>query len=417
MKVTPRSIQSLSISNPPAEGTTSPVPVAPDRYSRLDQIPWFNRDIVSRSRVLVVGAGALGNEVLKNLALFGVGRIVICDFDHVDISNLSRSVLFSEEDAGTNKATAAARRLNQINPHIEVIPLVANVLGDVGTALFGEFDVVVSAVDTREGRLAINRACWRMCRPFVDGALDVLSGVVRVFVPPHSACYECTLSEEDFALLSRRNSCGLMERSKEGAFPIPTTPVSASIIGALQAQEVLKHVHPHLGAYRLNGQGYVFDGLRYDSMPLRFRRKADEQCSCHEVYHQILRHPLDRHRLTVAALCTFGKAHGIDCTYIGLDREIVVMLQCDQCGRTMHVNRPESLCRSARCACGSELLRVVRSRNGYSRDELAGDQVVAAFGVPPMDVLTLHGNGRLVRVTCGGDFCEVFSRSSATPMA
>lgn len=62
-------------------------------------LSWFRQDIVRNARVLVAGAGALGNEVVKNLALFGIGHIYVCDFDRIEITNLTRSVLFREEDA------------------------------------------------------------------------------------------------------------------------------------------------------------------------------------------------------------------------------------------------------------------------------------------------------------------------------
>ncbi len=105
------------IPSPPSAGDDSPTsPPAPvhDRYERFDQIAWFRRDRVQQARVLVLGAGALGNETLKNLALFGVGRIAVCDFDRVELSNLSRSPLFTEADVGENKAVAAARALGRV---------------------------------------------------------------------------------------------------------------------------------------------------------------------------------------------------------------------------------------------------------------------------------------------------------------
>src|SRR6516162_3801638 len=79
-----------------------------DRYARHRLIPWWDQELLSLSKVLVVGAGALGNEVLKDLALLGVGHIMVVDFDVVELSNLSRSVLFSDSDIGRPKAQAAA---------------------------------------------------------------------------------------------------------------------------------------------------------------------------------------------------------------------------------------------------------------------------------------------------------------------
>src|SRR6476469_2190857 len=102
-----------------------------DRYSRLRLISWWEQDKLRAAKVLVVGAGALGNEVLKNLALLGVGRIVALDFDHIENSNLTRSVLFRARDRGRPKAEAAAEALRDINPDCRVTPLLANVITDV----------------------------------------------------------------------------------------------------------------------------------------------------------------------------------------------------------------------------------------------------------------------------------------------
>ena len=91
----------------------------------LSQLSWFKLDRLKQANVLVVGCGALGNEVLKNLVLFGVGHLVIVDFDVVESTNLTRSVLFRREDAETGrpKVLVAADRLREINPSVHILPL------------------------------------------------------------------------------------------------------------------------------------------------------------------------------------------------------------------------------------------------------------------------------------------------------
>src|SRR5215472_7394542 len=93
-----------------------------DRYSRLRLISWWRQERLAAARVLVVGAGALGNEVIKNLALVGAGTVYVIDFDTVEPSNLSRSVLFRAEDGGQAKAVVAAWRARELNPDITLIP-------------------------------------------------------------------------------------------------------------------------------------------------------------------------------------------------------------------------------------------------------------------------------------------------------
>ena len=114
-----------------------------DRYSRLRLIAWWDQDKLAAAKVLVVGAGALGNEVLKNLALLGVGTVYLVDFDAIEESNLTRSVLFRRRDCGRDKAIAAAEMLHDLNPDTNVIAARANIITDVGLGLFRDVDVVI----------------------------------------------------------------------------------------------------------------------------------------------------------------------------------------------------------------------------------------------------------------------------------
>src|SRR5277367_6713270 len=89
-----------------------------DRFARFRLISWWDQERLAGARVLVIGAGALGNEILKNLALLGIGRVFIADRDRVENSNLSRSILFRERDCGRPKAEVAAERAAEIYPGI-----------------------------------------------------------------------------------------------------------------------------------------------------------------------------------------------------------------------------------------------------------------------------------------------------------
>ena len=172
-------------------------------------LSWFQKDKVKNARVLVAGAGALGNEVVKNLALFGVGHIFVVDFDRIEVSNLTRSVLFREEDAFNHayKAGVVARRAMEINPQIKVTPIVGNLASEVGQGLYRSVDVVIGCLDSRIARYLLNRHCIRAGKTWVDGGIENLSGVVRTFVPGES-CYECSLSREEFNhIMLRTHQC------------------------------------------------------------------------------------------------------------------------------------------------------------------------------------------------------------------
>src|SRR3954449_11275909 len=130
-----------------------------DRFSRLRLITWWNQEKIAAARVLVVGAGALGNEILKNLALLGFRNVVIIDLDAIEITNLSRAILFTEAEVGTPKASAAASAVRRISPDSGAVGITANIVSQIGLGVFDWADVVLGGLDNREARLWMNRAC------------------------------------------------------------------------------------------------------------------------------------------------------------------------------------------------------------------------------------------------------------------
>jgi len=164
------------------------------RFHRQELISWWDQKRLLEAKVLVIGAGALGNEILKNLALVGVGRVVVADMDRIELSNLARSVLFREDDIGLYKAEVAARRAMEICPQMHVQPFVGNIVYELGMGVFRWADITLCGLDNREARVAVNRACLKVGRPWIDGAIERLDGVVRTFLPHAGACYECTMS-------------------------------------------------------------------------------------------------------------------------------------------------------------------------------------------------------------------------------
>src|SRR3954447_4523374 len=111
-------------------------PAAESRFARFKLIGWWDQQRLSRARVAVIGAGALGNEIVKNLALLGVGHVLIADMDRIENSNLSRSVLYRERDNGADKATAAATAARDIYPDIKAHSFVGNIVHDLGLGAF-----------------------------------------------------------------------------------------------------------------------------------------------------------------------------------------------------------------------------------------------------------------------------------------
>lgn len=207
-------------------------------------LSWFKKERVKNARVLVAGAGALGNEVVKNLTLFGVGHIYVADFDQIEISNLTRSILFREEDAYSHayKADIVAKRAKEINPQIEVTPIVGNLFSEVGFGLYRSVDVIIGCLDSRLARYLLNRMAMRAGKSWIDGSIENLTGAVKVYTPGIS-CYECGLSRDEFNNIMLRTGCADVVRTQTEHGRIATTPISASIVGALQVQEAMKIIH------------------------------------------------------------------------------------------------------------------------------------------------------------------------------
>lgn len=265
-----------------------------DVFSKLS---WFRQERVAQANVMVVGCGALGNEVLKNLALFGVGHLVVVDFDAVEASNLTRAVLFRQADAEARRAKVAvvAERLREINPGVQVLPLEGDIAHDVGLGLLRQMDVVVGCVDNRWARYCLNRLCMRAGIPWVDGGIDALEGTARVFAPGKN-CYACNLGPEALKDLSYRLSCSSAIRRNEQVGRVPTTPVIASVIGAVQAQEVIKLLHPEeLSRGELTslcGRMFYYEGQHLSSRMVDFVG-YDPECPLHERWE-----PLEKMELT-----------------------------------------------------------------------------------------------------------------------
>jgi adenylyltransferase/sulfurtransferase len=351
-----------------------------DRYGRFRLISWWRHEKLSAARILVVGAGALGNEVLKNLALLGVGHIFIIDFDTIESTNLTRSVLFRQADAGRSKADRAAAALKAINPEVRVHAVNGNVIADLGLGVFEAMDVVIGCLDNREARLWINRQCWKVGRPWVDGAIQEISGVVKVFVPPDSACYECGMTERDYQLINLRYSCPLLKREDIAEGKVPTAPTISSMIAGLQSQEALKLLH---GLPVKSGAAMVWNGESNNFYTTAYQRK--ENCLSHESYGAIISADIGAGD-PVEAL--FEASQG---KKLLLDRDLLVGVECPSCRVKKEIFRPVALVSMKEGTCGScgavmrtEIVHEVERGTPLAR------RTLREVGVPPFDIVKIE---------------------------
>lgn len=365
-------------------GEAVPVDLTEGRYHRQALMPWWDQARVADARILVIGAGALGNEILKLLALIGSGFTLIYDPDRIERSNLSRSVLFRQTDEGQPKAEVAARRMREMNPDVRAHAIVDNVLARAGLGVFAWADVVIGAVDNREARVFINSACARTGKMWVDGAIEALSGVVRVFAPDRGPCYECTMNATDRKLLAERRSCALLARDAVLRGHVPTSAVAASVIGAMQVQEAIKLVH---GQPTLMGEGLHVDGLVSEISRVAYPRRAD--CPGHDALGEITRLGAGIAEVTLGALLERAEARLGAGAVLDLSRDVIVRLTCPQCGASAPGGAALGAVRESHAACPScKAHRVVEIASSIGRDtgiDLA--QTPAALGLPPLDVI------------------------------
>ncbi len=354
-----------------------------DRSGTFQLISWWEREKVEQARVMIVGAGALGNEVLKNLALMGIGHILIVDFDTVEMANLSRSVLFRESDSSRNKAEVAAARAKELNPHVHVQYLHGDISNQVGLGIFRRMDVIIGCLDNREARLAVNRFAYWVGKPWVDGAIQELYGLVRVFIPGQGACFECSLTEQARRDLAVRYSCPLLARENVLLGKVPTTPTIASIIGAMQAQEALKLIH---GMPVEPGKVIHFNGLTNEMHTSAYT--AREDCESHWSYGEITELPLSAGTTSLAEFSRIVQADLGPETLIELDQELILSLTCPQCGTREEILKPMSQVgfQAAHCpTCG--ILREIEMTHTITGDEPFAHLSLAAAGIPPLHIL------------------------------
>lgn len=357
-----------------------------DQYSRLRLIPWWNQDRLKTATIMVVGAGAIGNELIKNLTLLGIGRILVFDMDDIENTNLTRSILYRRCDVGRYKAEVAVERAMEINPDVKAKAFVSNIIDDVGLGVFRRMDVVLGGLDNREARLHINQSCYHVNRPWIDGAIEALNGFARVFVPGHGACYECTMTETDWMLINKRKSCALLTHEQMNDGKIPTTPTSSSVIAGIQVQEMLKLLHSDRGLPTLAGKGYVFNGLTHDSYVVEYQEKPD--CMSHNIYEEITDMPWSTTTTTIADALNQAKSDLGEKAVIDLDREIAMTAVCE-CGEHMALFTPVHKLKGAMLTCpkcGKQM--TFESKHSFNGSEPYVGKTFAEIGVPPLHIIS-----------------------------
>lgn len=356
-----------------------------DRYSRLRLIPWWDQERLKNATIMVVGAGAIGNELIKNLALLGIGRILIYDMDAIENTNLTRSVLYRAKDVGRYKAEVAAERATEMNPDVKAKAFIANIIDDVGLGVFRRMNVVLGGLDNREARLSINQSCYKVDKPWIDGAIEALNGFARVFVPGQGACYECTMTETDWMLINKRKSCALLTHEQMEQGKIPTTPTSSSVIAGIQVQEMLKLLHADRHLPTLAGKGYVFNGLTHDSYVVEYQRKED--CMSHDTYEKIVEKPWSARITALKDILLEIRNELGEKAILDFDRDIATTAKCS-CGEHKDLFTPVHKLKGNMLVCpkcGKQM--TFDSMHSIKGDEDFLDKTPLEIGIPLLHIV------------------------------
>jgi molybdopterin-synthase adenylyltransferase len=345
-------------------------------FDRQERISWWDQNKLKNAKVLVVGAGAIGNETLKNLALLGIGNIYIIDFDMISKSNLSRTVLFRKGDEGKLKAEVAALRTKEmvLQDGTKIHWFHGDAVWEIGTGIFREMDIVLGCLDNVETRFFVNRQCWLANTPWIDAGIYELGAHVTTFIPPEPPCYQCGASKEQLLASRKRYSCDDFKRTLVEEGKMPTVQVTSSLVSAIQVQEAVKFIS---GQQVESGKKIYFQGKVNDFDILTIPK--NDSCVGHVTYPEIISLPLTT-EITLRELLEFvsqeelsGENATLD--YRG-DRTFVVSVKCKSCNGVIDLNKPsfrifevESICSS----CSKDTV--------YDDEQISTKKTVAEFNL------------------------------------
>ncbi|MFP4655906.1 MAG: HesA/MoeB/ThiF family protein [Methanohalobium sp.] len=213
-----------------------------EQYSR--QMMIFGeegQEKLKKSSVTIIGSGGLGSPIAIYLAAAGVGKIKIIDHDTVELSNLNRQIIHHHRDIGSLKTDSAKRKLNELNPEIDIETSNETIVPDNIENVIGKTHIVVDALDNYYTRFSLNEAAVKMKVPMVHGAVEGFHGQVTTIIPEKTPCMRCIISKIP----------------PKKTFPILGT--TAGIIGTIQANEVIKYLTGT--GELLNGHLLLWDGL------------------------------------------------------------------------------------------------------------------------------------------------------------
>ncbi|MBE3136575.1 MAG: ThiF family adenylyltransferase [Thermoplasmata archaeon] len=261
-----------------------------DRYSRhilLKTIRKQGQERLTKSRVVIIGCGALGTTITNNLVRSGVGFVRIADRDIVELSNLQRQMLFDEDDIGSPKAIAAVRKLEKINSEVIIEPVVDDVTYRNIEDIIKTMDVVIDGTDNMLIRFLMNDACVKHTIPWVYGGAIETYGMTMNIIPTKSPCFRCLVPDiPGIGELPTCDTVGVLTT-------IPT------IIGSLQSTEVLKIL---LRKKDVNKNLITYDVWNHSFESIQIKKNPHCEC-CGKHHYEFLKGKLKE---DIISLCEKG---------------------------------------------------------------------------------------------------------------
>lgn len=378
-----------------------------ERASVLSGLGW-DIEKLKGAHIMVIGAGALGNEVLKNLALIGVGNVLIIDFDTIEHTNLARSVLYREKDCtgDTLKVDIAAERIKDINPSLKTMTINGDITLDVGLGVFRRMDVIIGCVDNRLARLNINRFCHALSKTWVDGGIVDLGGQVTVFEPGIS-CYECQLSPEAWANIRFRMGC--LDRAMRYASSglANTIPITSSVVGAMQVQEALKYVGKSDKVSTLAGKQFFYEGMSnyYDTLPAS---RLKDICTSHVRIKDIIEaEDLSQSNSVKETFDWLIKYFQDNEIVINLNFDLVVEIATERSEKIIELIKPRQRITKEELQSYRELegedVRITKNLKELNKDFHKPNLALKEIGIAPLQILSVISKGKKYYVELSGD--------------
>ena len=382
-----------------------PIDEMNDLFARQKLVSWWDQETIEKARVLVMGAGAIGNETLHNLALLGFKHIFICDMDTIELSNLSRTLLFKKHDEGRKKAEVAAERTRDMclvdDPQVDYF--CGDIMYELGIGIFRHFDIVLGCLDNDATRFFIDQNCTMFGKPWINAGISELSaGLQLIYTKETGACFHCGESLDVIArVMSRKASCGKTAIAELKTGKIPTIQVASAIVSGLQVQETVKYV---CGKKVEWGTNYYFQGTKNSFEASKMRH--DDQCMHNDI--ALVDDVIELNSITNQStmrdlLKEIEKIPGVT-GRITVDlsdeqgRDFITTAMCVYCGKETPVFAPRfrfqaemAVCEDCRRQNAHEeasepITNTLRYYSLNERDEIL-DQTLDALGIPPLHVL------------------------------